>query len=40
MKAFNTFASKRLVFLGKINESLRLENASNLTHKYLYDNFD
>ena len=32
----NTFASQRLVFEG-INEPFFLENASNLTHKFLHD---
>ena len=36
---FNTFASERLIFDGKI-EPFLLENASNLTHEFLYDNFN
>ena len=36
---FNTFASHRLVFEEK-NEPFILENASNLTHEGLYDNFN
>ena len=34
-----TLASQRLVFEEK-NESFLLENASNLTHKFLYGNFN
>ena len=33
----NTFASQRLLFEDK-NEQFLLENASNLTHDFLYDN--
>ena len=35
----NTFASQPLVFEGK-NELSILENVSNLTHEFLYDNFN
>ena len=35
----NTFASQRFVFEGK-NEVFLLENTSNLTHEFLYDNFN
>ena len=35
--SFNTFPSQRLVFEGK-NEPFLLENASNLTHEFLFDN--
>ena len=35
---FNTFVSQRLVFEEKY-ELFLLENASNLTHEFLYDNF-
>ena len=38
MCSINTFASQPLVFEEK-NEPFILENASNLTHKFLYDNF-
>ena len=37
-KLFNIFAFQHLVFEGK-NESPLLENASSLTHEFLYDNF-
>ena len=36
---FNTFAFQRLVFEGK-NGIFILENASNLTHEFLYDIFN
>ena len=36
---FNTFASQRLVFEEK-NLPFLLENSSNLTHEFLYDNFN
>ena len=36
---FNTFASQRLVF-EQNNEPFLLENASNLTNEFLYDNFN
>ena len=36
---FNTFASQRLVFEEK-NEPFLYENASSLTHDFLYDNFN
>ena len=39
MQKFNTFAFQRLVFEGK-NEPFLLENASNLNHEFLYDNFN
>ena len=32
-------ASRRLVFQGN-NESFLLKNASNLTHEFVYDNFN
>ena len=35
----NTFASQRFVFEKK-SEQFRLENKSNLTHEFLYDNFN
>ena len=35
----NTFASQRHVFDEK-NEPFLLENASNLTHEFLYDKFN
>ena len=35
----NTFASQSLVFEGKTRQFF-LENASNLTHEFLYDNFN
>ena len=35
----NTFTSQRLVSEEK-NEPFLLENASNMTHKLLYDNFN
>ena len=35
----NTFASQYLIFQGK-NEIFLHENAKNLTHKFLYDNFN
>ena len=35
----NPFASQRLVFKGKIKLFL-FENASNLPHEFLYDNFN
>ena len=35
----NTYFSPP-VFEGKINEPFCLENASNLTHEFLYDNFN
>ena len=34
-----TFASQRRVFEGK-NEAFLLENASNLTHEFLYENLN
>ena len=34
-----TFASQRLVFEKK-NEQILLENVSNLTHEFSYDNFN
>ena len=36
---FNTFASQGLVFEEK-NEPFLIENASYLTHEFLYDNFN
>ena len=36
---FNPFASQHLVFEKK-NEPFLLENAPNLTHEFLYDNFN
>ena len=36
---FNTFVSQRLVLEAKYEQYL-LENASNLTHVVLYDNFN
>ena len=39
IKDFNTFALQRLV-LEKENEQFLLENASNLTHEFFYDNFN
>ena len=38
IQTINTFISHRLLLNGK-NEPFRLENASNLTHVFLYDNF-
>ena len=35
----NTFASERL-YLKKNNEPFSLKNSSNLTHEFLYDNFN
>ena len=40
MFSFNIFASKRLVFEKKLNESFSFKNASNLTHGFIYDNFN
>ena len=38
--AFNTFVSGRFFFGEKINGQFRLENALNLPHEFLYDNFN
>ena len=37
---FNTFASQRLLFEEKKKEQLLTENASNLPHDFLHDNFN
>ena len=39
MYNINTFASQRLIFHEK-NEPFLLENVSNLTYQFLYDNFN
>ena len=38
LPSINTFASQRFILEGK-NEPFLLENASNLTHEFLQENF-